>query len=134
MIVLTPQELLICAEDAVNNSYSPYSGFSVGAALITKAGKVYTGCNIENKCFSPTVCAERVAFFKAVSEGETDFEAIAIVGRYKDGTWKPLCAPCGVCRQVMSEFCSKDFKIFLGNSQNVSEFSLAELLPQSFDL
>lgn len=131
---MTPCELLVKAEKALEYSYSPYSHFSVGAALLTKEEKVYTGCNIENKSFSPTVCAERTAFFKAVSQGERNFEAIAIVGRYADGTVKPLCAPCGVCRQVMSEFCSSDFKIILGSPESPRVFTLGELLPQSFEL
>ena len=111
---MTPCELLICAEDAMVNSYSPYSGFSVGAALITADGRVYKGCNIENSAFSPTICAERTAFFKAISEGENDFEAIAIVGKYKNGG---------------------DFKIILGDGKGEYEVhTLSELLPGGFDL
>lgn len=132
---MTPQELVVCALDAQVHAYAPYSGFTVGAALLTKRGKVYKGCNIENKSFSPTVCAERVAVFKAISEGETDFEAIAIVGKYKDGAYKHFCAPCGVCRQVLSEFCAPDFKIILGdNSGDCEAYTLAELLPKAFSM
>ena len=132
---MTPCELLICAEDAMVNSYSLYSCFSVGAALITADGRVYKGCNIENSAFSPTICAERTAFFKAISEGENDFEAIAIVGKYKNGEYKHLCYPCGVCRQVMEEFCGDDFKIILGDGKGEYEVhTLSELLPGGFDL
>lgn len=132
---MTPCEFLICAEDAMVNSYSPYSGFSVGAALITADGRVYKGCNIENSAFSPTICAERTAFFKAISEGENDFEAIAIVGKYKNGEYKHLCYPCGVCRQVMKEFCGGDFRIILGDGKGEYEVhTLSELLPGGFDL
>ena len=98
---MTDRELMVLAEQARERSYSPYSHFCVGAALLTKGGNVYTGCNIENAAYTPTNCAERTAFFKAVSEGERDFEAIAIVGG-KRGTVAPFCAPCGVCRQVMA--------------------------------
>ena len=110
--------------EAKNNSYSPYSNFRVGAALLTKDGKIYTGCNIENASYSPSCCAERVAFFKAISEGHKDFAAIAISGD------KEKCYPCGVCRQVMSEFCDEDFKIYIDDK----EYTLKEMLPYSFDL
>ena len=132
---MTPQELVTCALDAQKNAYAPYSGFCVGAALLTKQGKVYLGCNIENKSFSPTICAERVALFKAISEGETDFEALAVVGKYKDGTYKHFCMPCGVCRQVLSEFCAPDFKIICGDDTlDCETYTLGQLLPQAFDL
>ena len=123
--------LMHTAQEARNNSYSPYSHFRVGAALLTKSGKVYTGCNIENAAYSVTVCAERTAIFKAVSEGERDFEALAIVGG-RDGEIADFCAPCGVCRQVISEFCKKDFKIILGNEDNFEVYTLDLLLPYSF--
>ena len=98
----------------MNNAYSPYSGFKVGAALLTQKGEVFTGCNIENSSFTPTVCGERTAFFKAISEGEKDFSMIAVVG-IKDGIINPNFLPCGVCRQVMTEFCESDFIIlFIG--------------------
>lgn len=119
------------AQAARKKSYSPYSGFCVGAALLCKNGKVYTGCNIENAAFTPTICAERTAIFKAVSEGERQFEAIAIVGGRKDEAGG-FCAPCGVCRQVMAEFCSKDFKIVLGDENSCKVYTLDELLPISF--
>jgi len=115
------------------NSYSPYSHFSVGAALLTKKGNVYTGCNIENASFSPTVCAERVAVFKAVSEGETGFSAIAVVGAERSFDGNKPCPPCGVCRQVLREFCSpSEFLIILSDGDNYKTYKLEELLPQSF--
>ena len=115
-------------------SYVPYSHFHVGAALLAKKGNVYAGCNIENAAYSPTNCAERTAFFKAVSEGVKDFDAIAVVGGH-DGIVKDFCPPCGVCRQVMREFCSKDFKIILAKtSKEYKIYTLEELLPESFSL
>ena len=119
------------AHGARKNSYSPYSHFCVGAALLTKSGKIYTGCNIENAAFSATNCAERTAIFKAVSEGEREFEAIAIVGG-REGETAPFCAPCGVCRQVIAEFCPKDFKIVLGNKDKFEVYTLETLLPFAF--
>lgn len=114
-------------------SYAPYSNYFVGAALLCSDGKVYTGCNIENAAFSPTNCAERTAFFKAVSEGEKDFVAVAVVGG-PHGRTDAYCAPCGVCRQVMREFCGDDFKIILAKSvSDYKVFTLAEILPQSFN-
>ena len=119
------------ASDARANSYSPYSGYSVGAALLCSDGTVYTGCNIENAAYTPTVCAERTAFFKAVSSGERDFCAIAVAGG-KDGV--EFCTPCGVCRQVMAEFCDPEsFRILLGaGTDETQEFRLKELLPFGF--
>ena len=116
-------------------SYSPYSNFRVGAALLTREGKIYTGCNIENAAYGPSNCAERTAFFKAVSEGERNFRAIAIVGSPK-GKSDDFCAPCGVCRQVMAEFCSPDFEIILSKNggEEIKSHTLAELLPLSFSL
>ena len=127
---MTDMELMLLAEEARLKSYSPYSGFKVGAALLAKSGKVYLGCNIENASYTPTNCAERTAFFKAVSEGELEFEKIAIVGG-KDEP-KELVAPCGVCRQVMAEFCDENFRIIVGNSKNIKVLSLKEILPYSF--
>ena len=119
------------AQKARENSYSPYSHFRVGAALLTKSGKVYTGCNIENAGYSATNCAERTAIFKAVSEGERDFEALAIIGG-REGETAEFCAPCGICRQVISEFCGKDFKIILGNEEKYKIYTLDSLLPLAF--
>lgn len=128
---MTDKELLEQALEARKSSYSPYSGFQVGAALMTKSGKVYFGANIENAAYTPTICAERVAFFKAVNEGEREFSKIAIIGGKKDGE-AVFCAPCGVCRQVMAEFCGKDFQIVLGTPDNVKVYCFSELLPESF--
>ena len=120
------------AAESAKVAYSPYSGFKVGAALLCTDGTVYTGCNIENSAYSATVCAERVAFFKAVSEGKTEFEAIAVAGG-KDAVIDGICPPCGVCRQVMAEFCdSKRFKVLLVKKVGFEEYSLGELLPLSF--
>ncbi|MBQ3182071.1 MAG: cytidine deaminase [Clostridia bacterium] len=126
-------ELVTKAYEAMKHSYSPYSGFRVGAALLTKDSKIYTGCNIENSAFSPTCCAERTAFFKAVSEGEKDFKAIAIVGG-KGGEITDFCYPCGVCRQVMAEFCDGDFEIITTDAKEIKSHTLKELLPESFKI
>ena len=114
-------------------SYSPYSGFKVGAALLTKDGEIYTGCNIENASYTPTNCAERTAFFKAVSEGVREFQAICIVGG-QNGVLTEYAAPCGVCRQVMMEFCDPEtFQIILAiNKEKYDVFTLKELLPLGF--
>ena len=128
---MTDLELMQLAVEAREMAYAPYSGFRVGAALLAKSGKVYKGCNVENAAYSPTNCAERTALFKAVSEGDREFTAIAIVGG-KGETLAPLCAPCGVCRQVLSEFCEKDFRIVLGMPDEIKVYTLAELLPLSF--
>ena len=118
------------ASDVRANSYSPYSGYSVGAALLCSDGSVYTGCNIENAAYTPTVCAERTAFFKAVSSGERACCAIA-VARGKDGV--EFCTPCGVCRQVMTEFCNTEtFEIICNTENGLRSFKLKELLPGSF--
>ena len=121
------------AIEQLNFSYAPYSGFKVGAVLLTESGKFYTGCNIENAAYTPTNCAERTAFFKAVSEGEKAFQAICIVGG-KDGVLTGYTAPCGVCRQVMMEFCNPDaFQIILAVSkEDFKMFTLKELLPLGF--
>ena len=130
---MTDKELCTLAIKAMSNSYSPYSDYRVGAALLTEAGKVYTGCNIENSAFSPTCCAERTAFFKAVSEGERSFLKIAIAGGKNGEALNETICPCGVCRQVMAEFCKPDFKILLVKSENeYTETTLAELLPLAF--
>ena len=127
-------ELIKIALEVRKNAYCPYSGFSVGAALLCGDGSVYTGCNIENSAFTPTVCAERTAFFKAVSDGKKDFVKIAVVGGNADKEPDNYCPPCGVCRQVMKEFCSADFEIII--AKNPDEYklkTLEELLPESFD-
>ena len=124
-------DLMRMAEEARLGAYAPYSDFLVGAALLTKSGKVYTGCNIENASFGATNCAERTAIFKAVSEGERQFSAIAVVGGLGD-TLSELCAPCGVCRQVLNEFCDGTLKVILGTPEKITVTTLAELLPYSF--
>ena len=125
--------LIKMAGDAREKSYSPYSGFRVGAALLCDDGTVFCGTNIENGAFSATVCAERTAFFKAVSEGYKKFKKIAIVGgKVKDISTS--CYPCGVCRQVMSEFCDGDFEIITVNNGDIERITLNELLPHSFKL
>ena len=125
-------ELCRAAIQAMKQSYSPYSGFKVGAALLTKDGKIYTGCNIENASFSTTVCAERTAVFKAISEGETEFAMLAIAGG-KNGKLQGEVPPCGVCRQVLSEFCDKDFPILLVTDENnFKQYTLGQLLPLTF--
>lgn len=131
---LEEKKLIELAHEARKRAYTPYSGFQVGAALLTKKGKVYLGCNIENASYTPTNCAERTAFFKAVSEGEREFAAIAIVGGAKDTEAKETCAPCGVCRQVMREFCDpQEFRVLLEDGKGgVLNFKLAELLPLGF--
>ena len=126
------KELIEKAFDMLNFSYTPYSNYRVGAALLTATGKIYTGCNIENIAFGPSNCAERTAFFKAVSEGEKEFAAIAIVGG-PCGNVTDYCTPCGVCRQVMREFCQDDFKIIMAKSvSDYKNMTLKELLPESF--
>ena len=127
-------KLLEEAKKARLKAYTPYSNFKVGAALLTKSGKVYLGCNIENATYTPTNCAERTAFFKAVSEGEREFEKIAIVGAKDGEDANEMCAPCGVCRQVMMEFCDpKEFQIILANGENTCRvMTLEELLPCGF--
>ncbi|MDD3278703.1 MAG: cytidine deaminase [Lachnospiraceae bacterium] len=125
--------LIVQAMQAMKQAYAPYSHFSVGAALMTTEGKIYCGCNIENAAYTPTNCAERTAFFKAVSEGERSFRAICIVGG-KDGILTDYTAPCGVCRQVMMEFCNPDtFRIILAVDQKqYKTFTLRELFPLGF--
>lgn len=129
---MTDLELMRLAEEARAYSYTPYSHFAVGAALLTKDGKVYKGCNIENASYTPTNCAERTAVFKAVSEGEKEFAAIAVIGG-PAGEKGRFCAPCGVCRQVLREFCEPNtFRIILGTTEEVQVFTLNDLLPASF--
>lgn len=129
----TTAQLIQEAIAAMQYSYTPYSHFRVGAALLTKSGKLYRGCNIENAAYTPTNCAERTAFFKAVSEGELEFEAICVVGG-KDGKLEEYAPPCGVCRQVMMEFCDPEtFKIILATDEvHYTEYTLKELLPLGF--
>ncbi len=132
-------KLIQIAIEMTEKSYVPYSHFDVGAALLTKDGKIYGGCNIENAAYGPSNCAERTAFFKAVSEGEKDFSAIVVVGGAEDENGNPdfidYCTPCGVCRQVMAEFCDKNFTIVCAKSvDDYKVFTLGDLLPESFNL
>ena len=126
-------QLITTAIEQLQFSYTPYSHFKVGAALLAKNGKIYTGCNIENAAYTPSNCAERTAFFKAVSEGVKEFDAICIVGG-KEGVLTEYAAPCGVCRQVMMEFCDPEtFQIILAKSEKeYKTYLLKELLPLSF--
>ena len=126
-------ELIHKAIAAREFAYAPYSNFCVGAALLTKSGKIYTGCNVENAGYSATNCAERTAFFKAVSEGEREFTAIAIAGGISGEAPVEYAYPCGICRQVMQEFCRDDFVIYVVNSeQDYQRYTLKELLPFGF--
>ena len=129
------KELVEVALEARECAYAPYSHFKVGAALLTGSGKVYKGCNIENAAYSPGNCAERTAVFKAVSEGEKEFLAIAIVGGMENNSELSICSPCGVCRQVLNEFVNADeFEVVLGTNkaENIKIFKLKELLPLGF--
>ena len=126
--MINREDLIKAAMEAKEHAYAPYSNFRVGAALLTKDGKIYQGCNIENAGYTPTNCAERTAFFKAVYEGERNFEALAVNGDADDYLY-----PCGVCRQVMAEFCAPDFKVFVSKKNGeYLEFTLAEILPGAF--
>ena len=126
-------ELIASAKQAAKKAYAPYSNFTVGAALLTKSGKIYLGCNIENSSFSVTNCAERTALFSAVADGEREFEAIAIVGG-KGGNLSEPCLPCGVCRQALSEFCDKDMRVIIAFDDSFKEYALSDLLPEAFKL
>lgn len=130
----TMDMLLARAREAREKSYSPYSHFAVGAALLTKSGRVFTGANIESATYTPTVCAERVAFQTAVHEGERDFAAIAIVGAPHGEEANSPCTPCGVCRQVMAEFCDDTFTVILADGTDARVLTLGELLPHRFKL
>ena len=130
---MKPEVLMQYAIDAMARAYAPYSHYQVGAALLCADGAVYQGCNIENASYSPTICAERTAFSKAVSEGQRDFVAIAICGGM-NGVITSLCTPCGVCRQVMREFCKDDFMVYMAKPDGIEERTLAQILPDSFVL
>ena len=128
---MTKEALCRLAVAARERAYAPYSGYTVGAALLAESGRVYTGCNIENASFTPTVCAERTAVFKAVSEGERRFTMLAVAGG-KAGEPGDVFPPCGVCRQVLAEFCSPDFPVLLVTAEGQRETTLGELLPLAF--
>jgi cytidine deaminase len=132
-IMINEKELLALAEEARLSAYAPYSGKTVGAALLTADGSIYQGANIENAAFSPTICAERVAIFKAVFDGKRDFCAIAVAGGDEGNPATADFSPCGVCRQVMAEFCKKDFRVIWGNDDRITIKTLAEILPYGFD-
>ena len=130
---MDPKELMDRARAAMLHAYAPYSGFQVGAALLCGDGTVYEGCNIENAAYSPSVCAERTAIFKAIFDGRRHFTAIAVCGG-KDGIITGFFPPCGVCRQVMAEFCSPDFEIYMiGPGDSYQKTTLSELLPFGFN-
>ena len=129
---MKPEELITLAAEAMKRAYAPYSGFWVGAAMLCADGSVYQGCNMENGSFTPTVCAERTAFFKAIYDGKRDFTAIAVVGG-KNGEISGYFPPCGVCRQVMREFCKDDFLVYMGGPMGAFQAKrLDEILPYSF--
>lgn len=129
---MTKEELCALAKQALQNAYAPYSGFAVGAALLCDDGSVYTGCNIENAAFTPTVCAERTALFKAVSEGKRRFAALAVASAKTDGGAAAF-PPCGVCRQALAEFCKPDMPVYVCEKENgVRTFTLGALLPFAF--
>ena len=143
-VTLSPEmdykDLISQALEARRYAYAPYSHFRVGAALLCADGRIFRGCNIENAAFSPSMCAERTAFSKAISEGYSDFTAIAIVGASSDSKGTDFCTPCGVCRQVMREFCQQDFNIVCAKTDETGEileqrvYTLDEMLPESFSL
>ena len=128
---MTDKELTLNAIAAMNNAYAPYSEFKVGAAILTNDGRVFCGCNIENAAYPAGICAERTAKARAVSSGAKEFKKIAIVGG-KKGKITDYCPPCGICRQVLNEFCSEDFEILLFNGTEVKSHLLKELLPFGF--
>jgi len=130
---MTDKDLILAAIEARKNAYTPYSHFQVGAALLAEDGTVYRGCNVENAAYTPTNCAERTAFFKAVSEGRRSFRAIAIVAAPQGKPLQPT-APCGVCRQVMMEFCDPDsFRILMASSpEDYKIYTLRQLMPEGF--
>ncbi|MBQ6353844.1 MAG: cytidine deaminase [Lachnospiraceae bacterium] len=132
---MNAERLIEKAKEARTFAYVTYSDFAVGAALLAKNGQVFSGCNVENGAYSPSICAERTAFSKAVSEGVCEFEAIAIVGGPRDKEPENMCPPCGVCRQVMQEFCDpKTFMIYLNDGSRTVSYRLEELFPAGFVL
>ena len=126
---MNEKELCTKAIDAMKNAYVPYSGYKVGAALLTENGKIFTGCNIENSSFGASNCAERTAIFKAVSEGHSDFDRIAVVSSSGEKTY-----PCGICRQVMSEFFHGDERIITEDKDGIYSYDINDLLPYAFKL
>lgn len=128
------KELIQTALDARKNAYAPYSHYQVGAALLSSDGTIYSGCNIENASYGATNCAERTAFFSAVNEGKRDFRAIAITGGLEGGEISDYAVPCGICRQIMQEFCGDDFQVIVAkNTEDFRQYPLSEILPFGFD-
>ena len=132
-VEITDDILMELAKELLPRSYAPYSNINVGAALLTKGGKVYFGCNVENSSYSATICAERVAFYTAIAQGEKEFDAIAITGIKNGDVGEPFF-PCGTCLQVMREFCDDDFKIIVEKGFENESYTLKELLPNGFGL
>ena len=132
-MTIDPRTLVDAAIDAMARAYAPYSHFRVGAALLDADGNIWTGCNIENASYPATICAERSALSTAVSAGVRRFAAIAIVGG-PEGVLDGICTPCGICRQVLSEFCPADLPVYLGHADGITTLTLGELLPHSFTL
>ena len=130
---MTAQALVARAKEAMERAYAPYSGFTVGAALLGKSGRVYVGCNVENASYPVTCCAERTALFAAVAAGEREFSALAVVGG-RGGVVEDFCPPCGICRQALSEFCPAAFPVYLWRPDEVQCLTLGDLLPHSFRL
>ncbi len=130
--MMTDMELIQTAVDAAKNSYSPYSNFRVGAALLCKDNTVYTGCNIENASFGATICAERTAVFTAAANGKRQFSKIAVVG-FSNNTISSPARPCGICRQVLSEFCGNDFEFILYDGKKIIKLKMDELFPYPFN-
>ncbi len=128
---MTDKELILKAVEAMDNAYAPYSGFKVGAALLSEDGRVFSGCNIENAAYPAGICGERTAIGSAVSAGVRNFVKIAIVGE-KNGAISDYCTPCGICRQVLSEFCGENFEILLYDGKTVKSYRFKELLPHKF--
>ena len=128
---MNDMELIGAAMDAMKSAYAPYSGFTVGAALLCEGGEVYMGCNVENASYGACNCAERTAVFKAVSEGKLKYKGIAVVGG-NGGSVRSFCTPCGICRQVMAEFAEEDFFVLLYDGEKTQKLTLPELLPHSF--
>lgn len=132
--MMTDTELIRLAQQAREKAYSPYSGYTVGAALLCADGTIYTGCNVENASYSATCCAERVALFEAVRDGHRAFSAIAVAGGRKGDAEASFFMPCGVCRQVMGEFCGKDFVVLVTDGKEIRRRTLEQLLPEAFEL
>ena len=130
---MTAQALVARAKEAMERAYAPYSGFTVGAALLGKSGPVYVGCNVENASYPVTCCAERTALFAAVAAGERAFSALAVVGG-RGGVVEDFCPPCGICRQALSEFCPAAFPVYLWRPDEVQCLTLGDLLPHAFQL